>query len=496
MKNITIAIILCILGASQLIANETDTKRLKMEIGPQKQGILLLNTSNKEKPTGHLFGYIGRFQAIAGKQIARAKNTAGKYGYINAQGEWLIEPTLDEAKTFSTDAIARVRRDKKWGFVKPDGKWLIEPKYYLVSPFYHGFAVVQVERQSLYFYLDTEGKHAFGQGFAYAKPFCENLEAVVAKKETIPLYEVTPEGVTKKETRAAQAYWGRIDKQGHIVVPLRYQSHKEVACPKTAQKRKRAQKNQAVVKRISGVWKIINGKKKSKTFDADILAPLAEASTSVHQFTDGLIAMIDTDRAIRYYDSAGEWIYTLTGNAEQHLTLYNAQHHVLWSSSQRFVKAYASLARGVHEHFDDKTLYSEAKILSTAQALLESPSRRYQIPNLIFGREDKVRDPYQISGESNSIRRGAVAMLAHSYVGEYAWGNNGYLMGYESDQFGKYLKVIRGWITKKYGKPMVAKSYRTVWNIEGKQLILEIHSDTGDGDFYHLLTLQAQKDNK
>ena len=65
----------------------------------------------------------------------------GKFGYIDKTGKYAIQPSFEEAKTFSNGLAAAVQ-DKKWGYIKPSGEWAIEPKYEKVKYFDSGYAMV------------------------------------------------------------------------------------------------------------------------------------------------------------------------------------------------------------------------------------------------------------------------------------------------------------------------------------------------------------------
>ncbi len=58
--------------------------------------------------------------------IAICKN--GKWGFINSSGGVIIEPTFENAKSFS-NGLAAVMNDGKWGFINSDGTVVIDYEY-------------------------------------------------------------------------------------------------------------------------------------------------------------------------------------------------------------------------------------------------------------------------------------------------------------------------------------------------------------------------------
>lgn len=55
--------------------------------------------------------------------LAPAKNSAGKWGYINEKQVWVISPRFQDAKEFSGGKAA-VQHNGKWGFINKRGEWL------------------------------------------------------------------------------------------------------------------------------------------------------------------------------------------------------------------------------------------------------------------------------------------------------------------------------------------------------------------------------------
>ena len=74
--------------------------------------------------------------------LSRKKNEKGKYGYVDKNENWVIEPKFMVADEFER-GVARVQLDGMWGFLKEDGTWLIEPNLHYAHPFSNEIACVQ-----------------------------------------------------------------------------------------------------------------------------------------------------------------------------------------------------------------------------------------------------------------------------------------------------------------------------------------------------------------
>jgi len=54
--------------------------------------------------------------------LAAVQSTTGKWGFINAQQQWIIPARFDDAKPFQAGRAA-VRQNGKWGFINNRGEW-------------------------------------------------------------------------------------------------------------------------------------------------------------------------------------------------------------------------------------------------------------------------------------------------------------------------------------------------------------------------------------
>ena len=83
--------------------------------------------------------------AEAGRPLYAAMDENGKWGYIDAQGQWAIDPQFDEADDFRGDYAAayvypedaneedREYRNALGGIIDVTGAWVLEPQYDILS---------------------------------------------------------------------------------------------------------------------------------------------------------------------------------------------------------------------------------------------------------------------------------------------------------------------------------------------------------------------------
>lgn len=86
----------------------------------------------------------------------------GKWGYINSDGQTVIQCQFDGADQFS-DGLAAILIDTVWGFIDTTGKIVIEPKYYRVAQFSDGLCNVTIPKDTTFqnAFIRTDGSIAF-----------------------------------------------------------------------------------------------------------------------------------------------------------------------------------------------------------------------------------------------------------------------------------------------------------------------------------------------
>ena len=78
-----------------------------------------------------------------------------KYGFIEQDGSYLVEPRFERAESFS-EGLAVVIENGKYGFIYRTGKIVIEPKYIWASSFENGVARVRDENKDCYINIKGE----------------------------------------------------------------------------------------------------------------------------------------------------------------------------------------------------------------------------------------------------------------------------------------------------------------------------------------------------
>lgn len=133
--------------------------------------------------------YVGGYAAV---------KIDGKWGFINSYHDLIVAPEYDEVRDFK-DGLAIVRKDMKWGVINTTGKTHAGIIFDEVDDYKSGFALAMAD--SVQYYLDDEGEiQKLHRNYEFT-PFSNGLAAVKNKR---------------KEK------WGYIDTRGRMVIEAKY----------------------------------------------------------------------------------------------------------------------------------------------------------------------------------------------------------------------------------------------------------------------------------
>ncbi|MEO8933315.1 MAG: WG repeat-containing protein, partial [Xanthomarina sp.] len=111
---------------------------------------LIINKKFKEVPGAEKIWDFSR-----GSKYTYAKKD-GKMGFINGQGEWIIEPTYEKARAF-VNGLAPVMKDKNWGYINIKGEEVI-PFEYRDAEIFSEDGLAPVKLTKLWGFINKEGK--------------------------------------------------------------------------------------------------------------------------------------------------------------------------------------------------------------------------------------------------------------------------------------------------------------------------------------------------
>jgi hypothetical protein len=119
--------------------------------------------------------------------LAAVWHEGGKFGYLDREGRWAIEPTLALAGEFSERlAPAAQEEDDGFGYLDRSGAWIIppQPQFRRAHEFHEGMAAIQIRpsdplaREFEYGYIDRSGQVVIPARFVAAGAFSGGLALV------------------------------------------------------------------------------------------------------------------------------------------------------------------------------------------------------------------------------------------------------------------------------------------------------------------------------
>ncbi len=178
-----------------------------------------------------LFGYIDRdgkyvipptfphANAFAANGLAAVcTELYGLYGYINTAGKMVIPPAFDQAMPFALNGLAAVAVNDplpgattafRWGYIDEDGELVIDMTFTYASDFVAGLAAVRDEDG--FHYINDKGERMFslGENCTGAHAFCDDGYAITVHFDGPPEYNggLTP----------VNRYIEIIDKTGKVI---------------------------------------------------------------------------------------------------------------------------------------------------------------------------------------------------------------------------------------------------------------------------------------
>ncbi|PXX31205.1 WG repeat-containing protein [Arenibacter sp. ARW7G5Y1] len=99
----------------------------------------------------------------------------GKTGYIDSQGNSILEPTYKGGLNFK-EGVAPVNTENGWNYIDIDGNLTIKGDFDLATPFSDGFALVK--NNEGWFFINKDGENAFNQFYKGAKLFGDGLAPI------------------------------------------------------------------------------------------------------------------------------------------------------------------------------------------------------------------------------------------------------------------------------------------------------------------------------
>ncbi len=166
----------------------------------------------------------------------------GKYvGFVNKSGQEVIPCIYFDSLGFweGSAAVAMIHPKSgsiKWGVIDTSGNWMVKPEYDFVGPMFQNRA--RYNTKGRWGYLDSKGKVLIAPRYDWAGDYIDGLARVQEVAETLKTYYIDPRaqqlGTHFFENGEdfcngmapvfEKGKWGVINKQGQLIIPHIYAS--------------------------------------------------------------------------------------------------------------------------------------------------------------------------------------------------------------------------------------------------------------------------------
>ena len=166
--------------------------------------------------------------------LASRSDSKLRGGFINNQGEVVVDPVFDSVDWFFDDRAA-VCVDGYWGFIDPNGTSTLEPQFAAQSRYYAGLAVCLADpNKRLWQVLDTSGGQRasiesylmgnFFEGFAWIRSREERSGFIDSRGDPCTSLVFGPVGDFNHGVApiSVDGRWGFVDRSFNVVVDLKY----------------------------------------------------------------------------------------------------------------------------------------------------------------------------------------------------------------------------------------------------------------------------------
>jgi hypothetical protein len=103
--------------------------------------------------------------AVFAQAIFPVQNEKGKYGYVDASGNKIVDYKFDEATDVDKDGIARVMQKDKWGLINERGEIILNTGYTDIGKFVNGMA--RVSKGNKFGYINMQGEFVIPLKFSF-----------------------------------------------------------------------------------------------------------------------------------------------------------------------------------------------------------------------------------------------------------------------------------------------------------------------------------------
>lgn len=164
---------------------------------------------------------------LAAFSVANEEDYSVKFGFVDKQGEVVINPQFSEVRNFSDGLCGVMNDDGKWGFIDKEGSIVINYQFDDVRDFKGGKCIVQSDNKSGV--IDEEGKYIINPQFDWMSidgdmflveqggkyGWCDKEGKLIINPQFKDAYQFNGNSIAAVQSGKS---WGYVDKEGKIVI--------------------------------------------------------------------------------------------------------------------------------------------------------------------------------------------------------------------------------------------------------------------------------------
>lgn len=151
-----------------------------------------------------------------------------KFGAIDASGKIVIEPNIDDIYSVYEQRLA-FRKNNQWGLMDLEGNIIVNPSFTQISVFSDGVAIYSIESQQNsqeLGLLDRNGRVVNKLPKDFYVSYDSDIKSRRFNNGRLPVYKADYNLLPLDKWFDARVHslWGYLDRTGHPIVPLKYDS--------------------------------------------------------------------------------------------------------------------------------------------------------------------------------------------------------------------------------------------------------------------------------
>jgi hypothetical protein len=362
----------------------------------------------------------------------------GRWGLIDAQGNWVLKPKYETIDLFNAQQLAAVRKTwREIGYINAQGKEIIAPREGISEFMAANRVRFGSPGSSSFSFLDEQGRAAFAGTFDWVGHFSQSAQPIPARRN---------------------GEWGLLT--------------------------------------VAGKWLPV-GAGREPLFDGDKIDRSAQSEDlTVWLNPRQAIEWLDANAKVVYRLEPAQ-----TANKKgQTVRLTHAEKVVWQSNALNGELSLSAFFEPQVDDLMDKPFKDVVPL--ARKLLDTKPRKFVPYSLIFGERRDPYDLKDVDEDVVEDAKLGAIEVLASTYVSETQWGSFYFLADQREKQFDKIHKRVCDELTKEFGTPLAKppEASLTPYSTQGKPCVWQVgqrwlstysHHDTGDGDFEHQVVLLA-----